>query len=351
MTDREYMLRALELAEEGQGLASPGALVGAVVVKNGAIVGEGSYTWDDRDHAESKALRAAGGSAEDATLYVTLEPCSHQGRTPPCVAEIIRSRVRRVVVAVSDPNPMVDGAGLAALRTAGIDVELGLLGPEAAAQNEAHLHSTRLGRPFGVLKAAMSLDGKIATRTGKSRWITSEDSRRRVHRLRHRADAILTGSGTVLADDPLLTDRSGLPRRRPLVRAVVDRRGRIGADRRLLTEPGTIRYTERTIDPLPNTETVGGVTSLEEVFKDLGQRGVQSVLIECGGEMAASALRSGIVDKLVVFVAPIIFGGRDTPVIGGIGIDELGEATTLDRWRVEPVGPDFMLSAYVHRNH
>jgi diaminohydroxyphosphoribosylaminopyrimidine deaminase/5-amino-6-(5-phosphoribosylamino)uracil reductase len=243
------------------------------------------------------------------------------------------------VAAVGDPNPLVNGRGLAALRAGGIDVELGLLEAEAAMQNEAHLHSTKLGRPFGVLKAAMSLDGKIATRTGQSRWITSEESRRRVHLLRHRADAVLTGSGTVLADDPLLTDRSGLPRRRPLVRAVVDRRGRIGADRRFFAEPGAIRYTG--VD----------ATSLSDVFKDLGQRGMQSVLIECGGEMAASALRSGIVDKLVVFVAPKIFGGRETPVIGGAGIDDLGDAVTLDRWTVESVGPDFMLSAYVHGDH
>lgn len=345
------MLRALELAEQGQGLASPGALVGAVVVKNGKVVGEGFYTWDGRDHAESKALRAAGGAAEGATLYVTLEPCSHQGRTPPCVDEIIGSKIRRVVVAVGDPNPMVDGRGLAALRAAGIDVEPGLLESEAAVQNEAHLYSTKLGRPFGVLKAAMSLDGKIATRTGQSRWITSEQARRRVHRLRHRADALLTGSGTILADDPMLTDRSGLPRRRPLVRAVVDRRGRTRAERRFFSEPGAIRYTGPAIEPIPNAERAGGVTSLEDVFSDLGQRDVQSVLIECGGEMAAGALRSGIVDKIVVFVAPKIFGGRDTPVIGGTGIDDLAEAVALDGWAVEPVGPDLMLSAYVHRNH
>jgi diaminohydroxyphosphoribosylaminopyrimidine deaminase/5-amino-6-(5-phosphoribosylamino)uracil reductase len=351
MTDREYMQRALDLAERGRGLASPGALVGAVVVHDGSIVGEGFYTWDGEVHAEAQALRIAGESARGATLYVTLEPCSHHGRTPPCVSEVIRAGVRRVVAATRDPNPLVDGSGIEALRGAGVVVEFGTLEAEAAGQNEAHLHAMKRGRPFGVLKAAMSLDGKIATRTGESQWITSPESRERAHQLRHRSDAILTGSGTVLRDDPMLTDRSGRPRRRPLVRAVVDRRARVMADRRLFSEPGAILYTGTAVEVGPDAECVPGLASLEEVFADLGRRGVQSVLIECGPEMASSALRSGIVDKIVVFVAPKIFGGRDTPVVGGPGIGVLGDAVALDRWTVEPAGPDLMISAYVHRDH
>ena len=272
MTHAKCMNRAVELAGKGRGLASPGALVGAVVVKDGAIVGEGFYTWDGVTHAETQALEAAGRRAAGGTLFVTMEPCSHHGRTPPCVEAIVRSGISAVMAATPDPNPIVDGRGFRALRDAGIRVEVGLGAEEAGRVNEAFLHATRNRRPFGVLKVGMTLDGKIATASGESRWITSEESRARVHELRHAADALLTGSGTILKDDPLLTDRSGRKRRRPLIRAVIDRRGRVGNDRRIFSEPGVVVYT-RAAGPEPNAgrKVVAGTTDLPDVVADLAR--------------------------------------------------------------------------------
>src|SRR5438309_5763786 len=227
MDDAMYIRRTLELAEKGEGLTSPGAMVGAVIVKDGKILGEGFYTYDGINHAETIALKQAGPAARGATVYTSLEPCSHQGRTPPCAKALIDAAVARVVSAIQDPNPEVDGSGLAALREAGIQVECGMLEEEARRLNEAFIIYKTKRRPFGILKIAMTLDGKIATRYGESQWITSEESRAAVHRLRHRSDALITGSGTVIGDHPRLTDRSGLPRRRPLLRVILDRRGRV----------------------------------------------------------------------------------------------------------------------------
>jgi diaminohydroxyphosphoribosylaminopyrimidine deaminase/5-amino-6-(5-phosphoribosylamino)uracil reductase len=350
------MSRALELAAEGRGLASPGALVGAVLVRDGAVIGEGRYTWDGRDHAESQALQQAGDGARGATLYVTMEPCSHHGRTPPCADSLIAAGISRVVVATPDPDPRVDGRGLEALRKAGIVVQVGLMEAEASGLNEAFLHRTRHRRPFGILKVAMTLDGKIATSTGESRWITSEESRERAHQLRHVADALVTGSGTILKDDPLMTDRSGKARRRPLLRAVIDRRGRIGSGARFLSEPDAIVYTQ-----VPHTagttasgvshEVVVGTTRLHDVVEDLYRRDVQTLMMECGPDLAIAAVRQGIVDKIVAFVAPIVIGGREVPVFGGEGAGSLADAIGLNSWTVESSGSDLMVTAYVHRNH
>ena len=312
------MRRALELAEQGRGLASPGALVGAVVVRNGRILGEGFYTWDGIAHAEIQALTAAGGDARNSTLYVTLEPCAHHGRTPPCVEEIVKAGVSRVVAATVDPNPEVDGAGLEALRNAGISVEADFCEADARRVNEAFLYSMRNGRPFGVLKVAMTLDGKIATASGESQWITSKEARSRTHAIRHSADALLTGSGTILHDDPLMTDRSGRQRRRPLIRAVIDRRGRVGPQARIFSESGVVVYTRVPhLNPGPGREVVVGTTDLIEVTKDLAARGVQTTMIECGPDLAFDAIRRGIVDKIVAFLAPRIIGGREIPAFGG----------------------------------
>ena len=346
------MRRALELAEQGRGLASPGALVGAVVVRNGRILGEGFYTWDGIAHAETQALTAAGGDARNSTLYVTLEPCAHRGRTPPCVEEIVKAGVSRVVAATVDPNPEVDGAGLEALRNAGISVEADFCEADARRVNEAFLYSMRNGRPFGVLKVAMTLDGKIATASGESQWITSEEARLRTHAIRHSADALLTGSGTILHDDPLMTDRSGRQRRRPLIRAVIDRRGRVGPQARIFSESGVVVYTrEPHLSPGPGREVVVGTTDLIEVTKDLAGRGVQTTMIECGPDLAFDAIRRGIVDKIVAFLSPRIIGGREIPAFGGEGVGTLPEAFGLDNWEVEPVGPDLMITGYVHRNN
>src|SRR5438552_16079153 len=232
--DQAMMQRALALAAEGVGQVSPGPLVGTVVVdSNGEIVGEGFYLYDQMKHAETIALEQAGDKARGGIAYVSLEPHAHQGRTPPCTDALIKAGIKRVVAPIEDPNPRVSGRGFAHLRAAGIAVCSDLLIDEGARLNEAYIHYVRTGRPFVHLKLAVSLDGKIATRTGDSRWIAGEEARAHAHELRHRYDAIMVGSGTVLADDPLLTDRSGQPRRRPLVRVILDDRLRLPSDYQL----------------------------------------------------------------------------------------------------------------------
>ena len=329
MTDESYIRRTLELAEKGAGLTSPGAMVGAVIVKDDKVVGEGFYTYDGIRHAEILALERAGASARGSTVYTNLEPCSHQGRTPPCARALIEAGVGRVVCAMEDPNPEVSGRGIAMLREAGIRVESGILDGEARQINDSHIVYKTERRPFGILKTAMTLDGKIATRTGESRWITSEESRAHVQNLRHRCDALITGSGTILADKPQLTDRSGRPRRRPLLRVILDRRGRIDSFQ----------------DALIFRE------SLEKLPAELYRREIQSFLLECGPDLAFNAFRTGIIDKIVAFVAPRILGGREIPAIGGDGIESLAAAIALQEWTVDRVGPDLMLTAYVHRHH
>jgi diaminohydroxyphosphoribosylaminopyrimidine deaminase/5-amino-6-(5-phosphoribosylamino)uracil reductase len=328
MDDITYIRRTLELAEKGVGLTSPGAMAGAVIVKDGRVVGEGFYTYDGKRHAEVIALEQAGPHAQGATVYTSLEPCSHYGRTPPCAKALIDAGAARVVTAMQDPNPAVNGQGLAMLRAAGIQVDSGLLEEDARRLNEAFIIYKTEKRPFGVLKIAMTLDGKIATRTGESRWITSEESRAMVHLLRRRSDAIVTGSGTVLADNPALTDRSGLPRRRPLLKVVLDRRGRI----------------EKFSDALIFR---GGLDALVD---ELYQREIQSFLLECGPDLAFSALRSEIIDKMVVVVAPTILGGREIPAVGGAGVEYLAESIGLRDWQTGRAGPDIVLTAYVHRH-
>jgi len=329
MNDLTYMQRALELAERGTGLTSPGAMVGAVVVKNGSIVGEGFYTYDGIRHAEVIALEQAGSAARGATIYTSLEPCSHQGRTGPCANALIEAGVARVITAMQDPNPDINGRGLERLAKAGIQIECGILGEEARRLNETFITYKTQRRPFGILKIAMTVDGKIATRTGESRWITSEESRAHVHQLRHRADALITGSGTVIADNPSLTDRSGLPRRRPLLRVILDRRERIPEFGDALIFRG----------------------ELAALSKELYSREIQSFLLECGPDLAFSALETGIIDKIVAFIAPKILGGREIPAIGGEGAGRLSEAIPLHDWATARSGPDLVLTAYVHRDH
>src|SRR5262249_22005169 len=288
MDDKTYILRTLELAEKGRGLTSPGAMVGAVIVKDDRIISEGFYTYDGVRHAEVIALEQAGDAARGATMYTNLEPCAHQGRTPPCAQALINARVGKVVTAMSDPNPLVNGGGIAMLRAAGIPVESGILETEARNLNEAFITYKVQQRPFGILKIGMTVDGKIATRSGESQWITCEESRGRVQQLRHQVDALVTGSGTVLADRPRLTDRSGLPRRRPLLPVILDRR------RRIAEFPGALLFRG----------------TLQEMLGELFKREMQSFLLECGPDLAFNALHAGIVDKIVLFVAPKILGGR-----------------------------------------
>ena len=352
MNDETWMRRAIELARKGQGLVSPGAMVGCVVVNSGKVVGEGFYAWDGVKHAEVLALEQAGEAARGAAVYVSLEPCSHHGRTPPCVEALIQAGVARVVAAIEDPFQEVKGRGMEALRKAGVEVACGARAGEATRMNEAFIHCTSNGRPFGLLKVAMSLDGKIATMAGESRWITSEDSRRIVHGLRHASDALMSGSGTILEDDPRLTDRSGMPRRRPLLRVILDRRGRMHQGLQVFDDTGVLVYTQvRHLDlPRPHEAAVG-ITQLPDIARDLARRGIQSFMLECGPDLAFDAIQSGIIDKLVVFLAPRIIGGREIPGFGGNGAAKLSDAFNISDWSVQPVGPDLMVTGYVHRDH
>jgi diaminohydroxyphosphoribosylaminopyrimidine deaminase/5-amino-6-(5-phosphoribosylamino)uracil reductase len=328
-SDIGYVRRAIDLARRGEALASPGAMVGAVIVKDGVVAGEGFYTWDGVLHAETLALQQAGKAARGATIYTSLEPCAHTGRTPPCAQALIDAGVVRVVTAIEDPDVRVQGKGIAMLRAAGIATECGVLEDEARRMNEAFLTRAALGRPFGILKVAMTLDGKVATAAGESQWISSAESRAAVQKLRHSVDAVITGSGTFLKDSPRMTDRTGLPRRRLLQRVVIDRRGRI-------------------------PETEGWLVWRQDfpaLVQELHQRDIQSYLLECGPDLAFSALESSQVDKIVAFVAPKILGGRELPAFGGKGIEKLANAISLDDWSITQGATDITITAYVHRNY
>ncbi len=364
-TDPIYMRRALDLAAKARGRTSPNPMVGAVLVKDDQIVGEGFHAYAGSDHAEVAALREAGPAAAGATLYVNLEPCCHYGRTPPCVEQILQAGVGRVVTACEDPNPAVSGKGIATLRSAGLAVDVGILGKEAAELNQAFFTYVRTGRPFVILKVAASLDGKIATRTGESRWITGETARRRVHQLRNEVDAVLVGIGTVLRDDPLLTTRLGVPDQRDPIRVIVDNLARLPLRAKVVNRASTAPTLLAVSQMAPRTmleaieregvqvivvESSRRRVSLERLMEALGKRGILSVMIEGGAEINASALREGIVDKALVFLAPILIGGKSTPTaVGGDGIETLGQALRLRDVRIERFDDDTLIEGYVKR--
>ena len=362
--DLRVMRRALELAGSGRGRTSPNPMVGAVVVKDGAIVGEGYHGYVGGPHAEVVALDAAGARAKGATLYVTLEPCSHTGRTPPCTDAVLRSGVARVVVAVQDPNPAVCGQGLARLREAGLAVDVSLCEAEARALNAAFFTWITRGRPLGILKAGMSLDGRIATRTGEARWITGEAARRRAHAMRAEVDAILVGAETALRDDPLLTARDVGAARQPL-RVVADSRARMPLTHHLVRtarqSPTLLAATalapgERLaalkaagVDVL-TVEGPGPRVDLKALAEALAKRDVTSLLIEGGGTLHAAALEAGIVDRVALFVAPLLLGGKDAvPVLAGLGAATLGEAWRLADAAVERLGDDWLITSPIVR--
>ncbi|HEY8412466.1 MAG TPA: bifunctional diaminohydroxyphosphoribosylaminopyrimidine deaminase/5-amino-6-(5-phosphoribosylamino)uracil reductase RibD, partial [Pyrinomonadaceae bacterium] len=360
-TDRRMMARALELAQQGVGLVSPGPLVGCVIVSaSGEIVGEGFYVFEELNHAETIALTQAGERARGATAYVSLEPHAHHGRTPPCTDALIGAGIKRVVAPIEDLNPKVSGQGFAHLRAAGLQVETGLLAEEANQINEAYLHYMRTGRPFVHLKLAVSLDGKIATRTGDSRWITGPEARRRVHELRHAYDAILVGAGTIAKDDPLLTDRSGLPRRRPLVRVVLNDKVRLSPASKLATTTSEApvvlfgRMSGRDV-----TDSRGDLTDkrveivssdpsdLWSVLGELGRRSIQSVLVEGGPTVAGAFIDAGLVNKATFFIAPKIIGGSTAPgAVGGSGVERMSDALELERIEVTQRGRDLEVTGY-----
>jgi diaminohydroxyphosphoribosylaminopyrimidine deaminase/5-amino-6-(5-phosphoribosylamino)uracil reductase len=352
--DRRMMRRALDLALQGVGQVSPGPLVGCVIVSpDGEIVGEGLYLYEQLKHAETYALEQAGPRARGATAYVSLEPHAHQGRTPPCTDALINAGVVRVVAPHEDPNPKVSGRGFAHLRAAGIDVSVGLLEPEAAVANEKYFHFMRTGRPFVHLKLGTSLDGKIATRTGHSRWITSAESRERAHELRHEYDAILVGAGTVSIDDPLLTDRSGKRRGKALVRVVLDESLKISKDSQLAKTaseaPVLIFSGSSTHNQLPEDIELVPTAGRDPlaVLNELGKRSIQSVLIEGGSTVAGQFLDARLVNKISFFIAPKIIGGRDAIAsVGGQGVELMTDAVQLENVAVVQRGVDIEVTGY-----
>jgi diaminohydroxyphosphoribosylaminopyrimidine deaminase/5-amino-6-(5-phosphoribosylamino)uracil reductase len=356
-TDRRMMARALELAARGVGQVSPGPLVGCVVVNPaGEIVGEGFYIFAEIKHAETIALEFAGDKARGGTAYVSLEPHAHHGRTPPCTDAVIAAGIKRVVAPIEDLNPRVSGKGFAHLRAAGITVETGLMREEAEQVNEAYLHYMSTGMPFVHLKLAVSLDGKIATRTRDSRWITGPESRARAHELRHEYDAILVGAGTAEIDDPQLSDRSGLPRRCPLVRVVLDDEVRLSPDSQLAATAsqapvivfGNENANHADVLRAKGVEVVNSVRGeLSGVLRELGNRSIQSVLVEGGSTIAGQFIDAGLVNKLTFLIAPKIIGGEGAPsAVGGRGVEVMSEALELERTTVVKRGNDVEVTGY-----
>ena len=350
------MRRALRLAERGRGHVSPNPVVGAVLVRDGAIVGEGAHLKIGGPHAEVHALAAAGDRARGATLYVTLEPCAHHGRTPPCAEALIEAGVRRVVGALEDPDEAVSGRGYGRLQDAGVEVEVGLLQNEARRQNVAYLKHRRTGTAHVVLKLGQSLDGVIATRTGESRWITSQRSRRHAHRMRAQIDAIVVGAGTVITDDPRLDVRHVRgPSPRPFV---VDGRARCEPDAVVFRERGGVLIAARSAPPerLEKFRLAGievwtfpdadGVIDLRSVVAEAGRRGILTMLIEGGRGLAAAALRDRIIDEIVVYVAPCLIGDG-VSALGDLGVDDLTQAIRLDQVRTRRLGTDLLYTAEV----
>lgn len=353
------MKRALQLAGRGVGRVSPNPLVGAVLVRDGEIVGEGYHLYDRVDHAETLAIRAAGQKARGSTLFINLEPCCHVGRTPPCVEAIVAAGVRRAYVAVRDPNPLVAGRGVAFLKERGLEVEEGLCRAEALALNEKFFHFIQTGQPFTLLKLALSLDGRIATRDGRSRWITGDAARRRVHRLRFEYDALLVGVNTVLADDPRLDCRSG--RAKSLTRVILDTHLRTPPDARLFEVPDPviifhgheagqerINALKEKARPMAIESGVGGL-DWRCILAGLAGQGITSAIIEGGGQVASSALRAGAVDKVSFFYAPKIIGADGVPGVGALDLESLAAAFRIERTRVKAVGADIWVEGYVAR--
>ncbi len=363
---KDFMECALSLAGLALGYTSPNPAVGAVVVRDGVVAGLGHTQPPGSEHAEVMALRQAGPRAKGATMYVTLEPCSHQGRTPPCTQAIIDAGISEVHVALIDPNPLVSGKGLKALKTAGIKVFTGQYEDRAREINEGYIKYITTGIPFVIAKFAMSLDGKIATKTGDSKWISSDESQKFVHYMRHVVDAIMVGANTVATDDPQLTARGcsgkgGRTKLQPL-RVIVDGKGRTPTSARIFKEPGktlmavakplraktseVLKQTGAEIVELPAEK---GVIDLKQLLALLGEREVTSVMVEGGSNLFGSLFDNDLVDKVLAFVAPIIIGGDEAmSAVGGSGAKKMAEALRLKRVKIMEFGDDIMISGYVN---
>lgn len=373
--DERFLRRALALAELGKGTTAPNPLVGAVVAKGERLLGQGFHRRPGEPHAEALALRAAEATtrsgARGATLYTNLEPCCHTGRTPPCVDAILEAGVARVVASIADPNPRVNGGGFRALRRRGVDVSVGLLRDEALRLNEGFLKLTRVGLPFVTLKGASSLDGRIATKTGSSKWITSASARRHARLLRAENEAVLVGIETVLADDPRLDRRPRIPGAVPLLRAVADGRLRIPLGSRLVSTPSEGPLVVFTSSAAPRSRrralAAEGVEVVElperpresdgrarldlrSLLEALGARGVSRLLVEGGGELHAGFLEAGLADRLVLYVAPKLLGGRGSrSLVGGQGAPSVAEALSIRDARCARIGDGWMLLGALSR--
>jgi diaminohydroxyphosphoribosylaminopyrimidine deaminase/5-amino-6-(5-phosphoribosylamino)uracil reductase len=360
----DYMAEALALARRGTALTSPNPMVGAVIVRDGEVVGRGFHTWAGLKHAEILALEEAGEQARGATAYITLEPCAHTGRTGPCADALIAAGIAKVVVASEDPNPLVAGEGLRRLRASAITVEMSPEHRETAEKlNEAFLHFMRAGKPLVTLKSALTLDGKIAAPEDNTGWITSERARSHVQVLRHASDAMITGIGTVLSDNPLLTDRSELPRARPLLRVVLDSTLRISPASRLVqsvqndlliaTTSAASAERRRVLESrgveVRTFDGPRGRVDIRDVVSLLAERRCLSAMIEAGSKVNWAALECNAVDKAFLYYAPKILGGMESlPMAGGVGRMSRTDAIRLERTALHPITPDeFAVEAWI----
>jgi diaminohydroxyphosphoribosylaminopyrimidine deaminase / 5-amino-6-(5-phosphoribosylamino)uracil reductase len=362
----DYMAQAISLARLAHGQVSPNPAVGAVLVKNDIIIGQGYTQPPGGDHAEIVALKQAGREASGSTLFVTLEPCCHHGRTPPCTKSLIKAGISEVHFSIVDPNPKVAGKGQSELQQAGIKVYVGEQAEEATVLNEAFIKYITTGLPFVTVKFAASLDGKIATRRGDSKWVSGEAARKLVQHMRYEADAVMTGAGTVISDDPRLTVRiavrGGITHKQPL-RIIVDGQGRVPPTARLFKEPGqsllvladnlddkikrSFCDTGAEILEMPSEE---GVINLKTLMYLLGKKEITNILVEAGGILLGSLFDNGMVDKVVAFLAPMIIGGEEArPAVAGQGFEALSQCPKLNHVKLDRVGDDIMVSGYVGR--
>jgi diaminohydroxyphosphoribosylaminopyrimidine deaminase/5-amino-6-(5-phosphoribosylamino)uracil reductase len=360
MNDEQWMKRALRLAEKGRGRTSPNPMVGAVLVKNGQVVGEGYHARAGEAHAEILALRQAGEEARGSTLYINLEPCIHYGKTPPCAPAVIEAKVRRVVIGMEDPNPLVTGRGLKSLKKAGLDVEVGVLEKECRRLNEAFCKYILKKEPFVILKVAATLDGKIATREGDSKWISGETSRHFVHRMRDQVDGVVVGIGTVLKDDPQLTAR--IKKGRDPYRIILDSRLRIPEDAKVIGNSPSktiIATTELAArDKIERLEKKGvrilildskqGRVDLKNCLSKLGEMGMMNLLVEGGSQVNGSFLGEGLIDKILFFLSPKLIGDREAlGIFGGSGKANLKETIPLNELRVRRMREDILIEGYL----
>jgi len=354
------MERALELAKKGTGKVNPNPLVGAIIVKNGEIIGEGYHECYGEAHAERNAVKNANESVEDSTIYVTLEPCAHYGKTPPCVDLIIEKKFKKVVIGMLDPNELVAGKSIEKLEKNGVEVVVGVKEEECKKLNEIFIKYITSKSPFVILKSGMSLDGKIATYSGKSKWITSKESREDAQNLRNRLNSIMVGVNTVITDDPELTCRINNDKK--LIRIVVDTNLRIPLDSKVINNKDKLTIIATTLNSNENKKQAlrdlgikvievsekNNKVNLKELLRKLGQEGIDSVLIEGGGTLNFSALEENIVDKVIFYIAPKILGGENSKsCIAGIGFSELNQAVNLKDISYRKIGEDLVVEGYI----